>query len=743
MRKRLDFFLVAVVCLLLITVSLLANAASPSDNAVSPSDNAVSQPAYADSISNNAASRPANSNTLPTNALALARILRSRHNDQRIFELCGQIISRMTNNYPVAIVRDETGCIPVAFNRGLNRQLTSGDRIKCRGWISEWGEGNRSLLVNDLTVLAHDQVPTPPEVTPDDIYSGKCDYVIVRLTGTIIDVFQDEANSRFSFIVLSVNGTPINIPSTVISTERLTRLIGASVAIAGTCSPYCGFGPRAKLEYEVYLNDENDIQILSPAPADPFDVLALEGGVYPIICPKPGDSMRRKVTGRVEAVARDNRLSVRTATGALSSVQLLPDAVPPKPGATIDATGIAETDFFQLNLARARWRPADSQVPASVATPTDTSIHALYFDATGKRRFDAEMYGKLVRVSGTIFNLETEPDGSGIIQLRENDDFIAIDASSVAAALDELEVGCRIRATGLCLAETECWRPQAPFPHIKGLSIVLREKPDLVLISRPPWWTPARLWQAILILAFALILLFAYSSVITRIIRRRTVELDRERRTRERADIKKIERTRLAIDLHDSLAQSINGCTMEVEAALEIGSDDTPAMIARIELVRRSLQACREELRNSIWDLRSDALEEATLERAILRTLAPLVNKARLAVKFAIARERLPDNTCHAVIKIVRELTLNALHHGNAKLVRIAGKIEDDCLFFSVIDDGCGFDVDHHPGIQQGHFGLQGVKERVKSLGGAFALTSKPGHGAKARVSIPINSEVE
>lgn len=680
---------------------------------------------------------------MPTNAVSLAQILRASQNDQRVFELCGQVISRMTNNYPLAIVRDETGCIPVAFNRGLHLRLTTGDRIRCRGWITELGGGNRSLLVNDLAVLAHDQVTPPPEVTPDDIYSGKCDYAIVRLTGTIIDVFRDETNARFSFIVLFVNGTPISIPTTAIPIERLSPLVGATVSIVGKCSSYRGFGPRAKLEYEVYLECEDDITILTPAPADPFDVPVFEGNVYPIICPKDGDSMRRKITGRVEAVARNNRLSVRTATGALSTVRLLPDAVPPKPGATVDATGIAETDFFQLNLTRARWRPAAVEIPNRAAAPTNTSIHALYFDETGRRRFNAELNGELVRITGTVFNLEPSPDGSGILQLREGDDLISVDASSVVAALDGLEIGCRIRVVGLCLAETENWRPQAPFPHIKGMLIALRDKSDLVLVSRPPWWTPERLWRTILVLVLALVTLFAYSSIITRIIRRRTEELDSERRTRERADIKKIERTRLAIDLHDSLAQSINGCTMEVEAALEIGSDNTPAMISRLELARRSLQACREELRNSIWDLRSDALEEATLEGVILRTLAPLVSKTRLAVKFAIPRERLSDNTCHAVIKIIRELTLNALHHGDAKLVRIAGKIENDVLFFSIIDNGCGFDVEHRPGIQQGHFGLQGVKERVKSLRGTFTLTSKPGHGAKARVSVPINPEVE
>ena len=76
--------------------------------------------------------------TMPTNAVSLAQILRASQNDQRVFELCGQVISRMTNNYPLAIVRDETGCIPVAFNRGLHLRLTTGDRIRSAAGSPNW-----------------------------------------------------------------------------------------------------------------------------------------------------------------------------------------------------------------------------------------------------------------------------------------------------------------------------------------------------------------------------------------------------------------------------------------------------------------------------------------------------------------------------------------------------------------------------------------------------------------------------
>ena len=83
-------------------------------------------------------------------------------------------------------------------------------------------------------------------------------------------------------------------------------------------------------------------------------------------------------------------------------------------------------------------------------------------------------------------------------------------------------------------------------------------------------------------------------------------------------------------------------------------------------------------------------------------------------------------------------LSLNAARHGKARTVRIAGSIEENRLLFSVRDDGTGFDPDTCPGVLQGHFGLQGIKERVSKFGGTLSIESAPGAGTKTTVSIRI-----
>ena len=109
-----------------------------------------------------------------------------------------------------------------------------------------------------------------------------------------------------------------------------------------------------------------------------------------------------------------------------------------------------------------------------------------------------------------------------------------------------------------------------------------------------------------------------------------------------------------------------------------------------------------------------------------------------LAIRFNVPRERLSDSTTHEILCIIRELVLNAIRHGHAAEVRVAGAIEDDTLRFSVADNGCGFDPDHCPGMREGHYGLQGVRERAAHLDGEFTIHANGTSGMKAVVSIKI-----
>ena len=124
------------------------------------------------------------------------------------------------------------------------------------------------------------------------------------------------------------------------------------------------------------------------------------------------------------------------------------------------------------------------------------------------------------------------------------------------------------------------------------------------------------------------------------------------------------------------------------------------------------------------------------MAQAVAKTVRPHTEGVDVAVRFDVRRAQLSDTTAHNVLSIIRELCVNAIRHGHAQHIKIAGKMSEGSLRFSVSDDGMGFDPAARPGPAQGHFGLQGIKERVNRLHGTLKIESEPDNGTKVTVEL-------
>ena len=313
---------------------------------------------------------------------------------------------------------------------------------------------------------------------------------------------------------------------------------------------------------------------------------------------------------------------------------------------------------------------------------------------------------------------------------------LAIDMTSAPHALDDIDEGSTVEATGICVIEAEAWRPQTPYPHIQDIFISVRTADDIRVLSRPPWWTVGRPLAIIGALLAALLGVIAWNRTLDHLARRRGRQLAREQVAHEKAALKAEERTRLAVELHDTLAQNLTGVAMEIETASKLRGNAPPEMLAHIDIAGKALKSCRDEIRSCIWDLRSQALEETNMARAIAKTLQPYTKSARIDIDFDVPMSRFSDNTAHAMLRIVRELVTNATRHGRATSIEVRGDAKDGNICFSVADNGCGFDPVTVPGVSRGHFGLQGIRERVKELKGEVSIKSAPGEGTTATITL-------
>ena len=591
------------------------------------------------------------------------------------------------------------------------------------------------LLLSFIAFASHGD--TTRTASASEFLGGRCDNRRVSVEATVADVLQDETNPKYVFIVLDLDGETIYAPMQTTSGDsagRLAaRLAGARVLATGHCDPFVP-EPRRQLGRQLFISSLEDIHVISPAPADPFSIPEI-GDTRLMTPPEIAKLGRRKISGTVLASWGGKESLLRTRDGILARISFA-EAPTPKRGENIEAAGLPASDVYRVNLERATWRKDASLPPFAAPSAVDATAEEIMTDGTGRLSVKPQFHGKAVRISGTARSID-ENGGDIVIGVEDGRFMVPVRIERTDDS-PEIEIGSRVEATGTCILDVDNWRPNAALPQIKGFFVVCGEN-GLRVISHPPWWTAGRLLVVIAFLLAAIGAVLVWNSSLRRLAERRSRELLKSRVSELKSSLKVSERTRLAAELHDSLAQDLTGVAMEIDAARKwIPPDSSRDALRHLDFASNAIDASREELRNCIWDLRGSALDEPDMDKAVGFALMPHMGEANLVCRFLVPRSRISDTLAHATIRIIRELATNAVRHGHAKTVRVAGCVDGTTLRFSVEDDGCGFDQKSAPGIDQGHFGLQGISERVGTLDGTFSMKSSPGKGTRAEVMLPI-----
>jgi signal transduction histidine kinase len=362
----------------------------------------------------------------------------------------------------------------------------------------------------------------------------------------------------------------------------------------------------------------------------------------------------------------------------------------------------------------------------------------IFTDTEGQPIKEAKLYGRAITLFGIVRGLS--PVGTNSLRLYlECDSFmVTIDVSSCPEALKDISIGCTLSVSGTYIIKADNWRSNNVFPQIREILVAIRKSDDIKIIARPPWWTTGRLLAVIGGLIASLLAIFGWNIALRRRAERRGKELAAEQVAHVTSELKVYERTRLAVELHDSLSQTLTGVSMGIDTAIDLANNMPQNLKRQLEYTSKTVETCRTELRNCLWDLRSEALEATTMNDAIKRSLGQIVNHTSLAVRFNVPRARLSDKTTHMILRIIRELSSNAIRHGNASQLLIAGCIDGDSLHFSVKDNGTGFDPMNTPGVSDGHFGLQGIQERLDLIDGEMKIESAKDRNTKVTVTIKI-----
>jgi len=196
------------------------------------------------------------------------------------------------------------------------------------------------------------------------------------------------------------------------------------------------------------------------------------------------------------------------------------------------------------------------------------------------------------------------------------------------------------------------------------------------------------------------------------------------------------ERNRVARELHDTLAHTLSGLSVQLETVKAYWEVE-PATAQR--LLEQSLAATRDglqETRRALKSLRASPLDDLGLVLAIGQLAESAAKRANLELDFS-APEQLPivsPDVEQCIYRVAQEAIANVIHHANAQNLSVALAHDGDCISLAISDDGMGFDV--RQSEQANHYGLPGMRERAALAGGQLTIKSQPGHGTLLRLDI-------
>jgi signal transduction histidine kinase len=199
----------------------------------------------------------------------------------------------------------------------------------------------------------------------------------------------------------------------------------------------------------------------------------------------------------------------------------------------------------------------------------------------------------------------------------------------------------------------------------------------------------------------------------------------------------KQERSRVASDLHDTVAQTLYGISLSAaRVLLLIERNQTAQLQGVVEDLLHLANDGQTELRTLLHDLRSDEMQqfEEGLIGALTALATGLETRTGCRVRLAIGDEaEIAPATKAILVRIAREALNNIAKHARATRVDVVLEVQSEEAVLVVTDDGDGFDPS---AAHLGHFGLHMMREHALAVGGGLEVVSAPGRGTQIRVRV-------
>jgi signal transduction histidine kinase len=705
-------------------------------------------------VSNNS---PAATNEVLTNA-AKVLSLTSAQVDQKIpISITGVVTVAEPNWQGRFFVQDSTAGI---FVIGTNRpQPAIGDVVQVTG-VSYHGGYAPCIATPRWKKVGTSPLPDATPISLEQFTSGAVDGRRIELSGVVISAEQSRIVKSRMRLELKSGSTRFRAFMPHLTNVVPDSLVGATVRVRGTAAASFSSTRRYLLSVVLFMPQESDIIVDHPPNPEilrqPFTPLSSIARYHGNNFTDP----RIRVKGVLIYQRPAEDIFLRDSTGGLR-VEFHETNIF-VPGEMVEAVGFPGLERFLPVLEDATViKTKKSEEPL---VPENVSIQDLL---KGFHQADfVSLQGKLLdrsfqprRTSDTLTNA-----GEAILLTLKSDRyFFSVEApdSGEFSQLASIPLGSTLQVSGVCLLEA------GEKGDIEGVHIVPSDASSIRILERPGWWTSQRLFIALGILLAILLagtlwtvtilhknallktsiaekiraqdeLQKAHDELETRV-EERTREWKVEMSARKKTEIILSERTRLAQELHDTLLQGFTGIGLKMEALCKILPPDLIGPKERMQKILKQSDEYIDEARRSIWQLRSSSLETAGhFSEALRKVSQRALEGTAIRLQFATIGDRrepgleVEDN----LMRICEEAITNAVKHANPGSVSVTVECDTTDLRLRVLDNGCGFEPDKLDGPKDGHFGLAGLRERTKAIGGNLSINSSPGKGTEILVTI-------
>jgi len=609
-------------------------------------------------------------------------------------------------------------------------------------------------------IIGRSPLPSPRQVAVEELMSGVEDGQRIEISGIVRSA---QPTGNLLEVELFCGGYRVPVFAPIPSGLDPQKLVGARVRVAGTPATAYNATLRHLVAVDVYVPFATDFTIEKPAAPDPFQEPLIPANNIAQYRASRTFGDRVHVKGVVVYQRKGRDLFIQDASGGLQIKSR--EALSLSKGDVVEAVGFPEFEDFLpvLEDAVVRKTTAPRVTLAPASPPIEDLLGGLHHSDF------ITMQGKLLDRLQEQSALPTgESEIKTILVLQASNRVFTAQAETAepSQTLNSIPLGSVLEVSGVCFLQS------GEDGRIQSFQILLPAAYNTRVLSRPGWFTSEHLLYT---LGAALIVIIVGTSWTIMVTKRNSAlkllihqrELDQkelqtahdtlEERVKERTEQLKFqvtarkeaevqfkatlaERTRLAKELHDTIEQTMTGITLQLNTVGKLFRQEPEEASRHLGLIRNMVRLSRVDLRRSIWDLRSRELEQFDLYKALSLSATRIASNAGVRVEVETKGNvcPLPEVIEEALLRIGQEAVTNTIKHADAHCIKIELDFSESKVVMEIKDDGKGFAPENSPGPNDGHFGLLGMSERAKRLGGQITVTSAPGTGTVIRVEIPM-----